>query len=62
MFDIILEQGLIHDGTGEEPFVADIGITGEKIIAVADLSEAAARDRVSAQGLCACSRIVSMSG
>ena len=52
MFDIILEQGLIHDGTGEEPFVADIGITGKKIVAVADLSEAAARDRVSAQGLC----------
>ena len=31
MFDIILEQGLIHDGTGEEPFVADIGITGKKL-------------------------------
>lgn len=31
IFDIIIKKGTVYDGVGSEPYVADIGITGEKI-------------------------------
>ena len=40
-FDTIIAGGNIVDGTGErEPFIADIGIQGDQIAAIGDLSEA----------------------
>jgi len=34
VFDIKIERGTIYDGEGGEPFAAEIGIEGEKIVAV----------------------------
>ena len=40
IFDLILQGGTIIDGTGHQPaFSADIGIIGEQIVAITDLSE-----------------------
>jgi len=33
-FDIIIKNGLVIDGTGSKPFYSDLGIVGEKIIAL----------------------------
>lgn len=41
-FDLILRNGTVFDGTGSEPYHADIGICGEKIAAIGDLSRAIA--------------------
>ena len=42
-FDILIRNGLVVDGTGErEPFCADIGISGDRIVAVGDLASARA--------------------
>ena len=30
-FDILIKNGIVHDGTGSEPYEADIGITGDRI-------------------------------
>lgn len=38
MFDIIIKNGTIYDGTLSEPFVSDIGIIGDKIDAKSLLS------------------------
>lgn len=40
-FDLIFQGGTVIDGSGYQPaFIADVGIIGERIIAIGDLSEA----------------------
>ena len=44
MFDLVLKNGLIIDGTGNRPaYKADVTITGQRIAAIGDLGGAAAR-------------------
>ncbi len=37
-FDVVIRNGLVADGTGKEPFTADIAVTGDSIVAVGKLS------------------------
>jgi len=39
LFDLILQGGQVIDGTGSEPFNADVGILAGEIIAIGDLSD-----------------------
>ena len=34
MFDLVVRNGQLVDGSGTEPFVADVGITGDRIVEV----------------------------
>ena len=34
--DLVVRQGLVHDGSGGDPWVADVAIHGDRIVAVAD--------------------------
>jgi len=45
-YDLVLAGGRVVDGTGAPWFVADVGISGEKIAAVGDLSSATAARRI----------------
>ena len=42
MLDLILRNGTVFDGTGAEGVRADVGIQGERILEVGDLSGAQA--------------------
>lgn len=42
-YDLILRHGTVFDGSGREGRVADVGIVGDRIVAVGDLGEARAR-------------------
>lgn len=42
LFDIVLRGGSVFDGLGNEPVIADVGIIGERVAAIGDLSEAQA--------------------
>ncbi len=54
-FDTVITGGSIVDGTGErEPFVADIGIQGDRIIAIGDLEKAETAHRISVVGQVVC--------
>src|SRR5258705_1422367 len=48
-FDLVIAGGRIVDGTGAPWFRADIGIKGDRIVAVGDLSQAAAVRRIDAR-------------
>lgn len=48
--DLVLRGGTVVDGSGGEPFVADIGITGAEIALVGDLAAVEAAESVSAAG------------
>jgi len=50
-FDLLIRGGTVVDGTGAPGFVADVGIVGDRIHAVGDLSAAQARDVIDATGL-----------
>ncbi|MCW3094441.1 MAG: dihydroorotase [Chthonomonadaceae bacterium] len=48
VFDTLLTGGLVLDGTGQPGFRADIGLRGDRIAAVGDLSQAQAGVRIDA--------------
>lgn len=50
-FDLLIVGGEIADGTGDPAFRGDVGIEGDRIEAVGDLSEATAKETVDASGL-----------
>ena len=49
-FDVAIRGGQVIDGTGVEPFDADVGIVGDTISAVGDLSAHAAARTIDASG------------
>ncbi|MBM3934679.1 MAG: amidohydrolase family protein [SAR202 cluster bacterium] len=51
MFDVVILNGVVVDGTGKKAYRADVGVTGERIEAIGDLSAAGARRYVDASGL-----------
>lgn len=52
MFDLIVRNGTIYDGSGNPSFVSDIGISSDRITEIGDLSSACAKDELDASGLC----------
>ncbi|MCH8347996.1 MAG: D-aminoacylase, partial [Proteobacteria bacterium] len=51
LFDVIISGGTVYDGSGGDPYVADIGIEGDRITAIGDLDEEDAITVVDAAGL-----------
>ncbi len=50
-YDVVILNGTVYDGTGSEPFTADIGIRGERIATIGDLDDAQATRVIDAKGL-----------
>jgi len=50
-FDVVIANGRVVDGTGAPWFRGDIGITGDRIAAIGNLSAAQAGTRIDASGL-----------
>ncbi|MFM7323209.1 MAG: N-acyl-D-amino-acid deacylase family protein [Armatimonadota bacterium] len=48
-YDLIIARARVHDGTAAPEYIADIGVRGDRIAAIGDLSEAAG-PRVEASG------------
>jgi N-acyl-D-amino-acid deacylase len=59
-FDIIIRQGTIYDGSGNKPFVADIGINADTIAAIGDLTDAIAKTEINAKGLAVAPGFINM--
>src|SRR5262245_27041133 len=50
-FDLIIRGGHIVDGTGNPWFAGDVGVRGDRIATVGNLSNARARREIDARGL-----------
>jgi N-acyl-D-amino-acid deacylase len=50
-YDVIIRNGTVYDGASAEPRRADVGIRGDSIVAVGDLSGASGRTVIDAGGL-----------
>lgn len=50
MFDLIIRNGVIYDGTGEEAYRADIGVKDGKIAVIGNLKDELATEEIDADG------------
>jgi len=50
-YDLLLRQGTIYDGSGHAPFVGDVAINQDVIVAVGQLAEAHGRKEIDVTGL-----------
>ncbi|MDR3386474.1 MAG: D-aminoacylase [Rudaea sp.] len=59
-FDLIIRHGSVYDGSGAPPVRTDIGVRGQRIAAVGDLTSAHAAHEVDAQGMAVAPGFVNM--
>src|SRR4029077_6473605 len=59
-FDVIIKDGTVYDGTGRAPVQADVGIKGDRITAIGNLSHATAPTVVDARGLAVAPGFINM--
>lgn len=53
-FDLLLIQGTIHDGSGKDPYIADVGVLNGKIVEIGKLQDRRAGTVVDCQGMVVC--------
>jgi N-acyl-D-amino-acid deacylase len=61
-YDFILAGGQVVDGTGAPWVAGDVGIVGDRIVAIGDLSTASAAKRVDAKGLAVAPGFIDVQG
>jgi N-acyl-D-amino-acid deacylase len=49
--DIILRNGMVYDGSGGEPFQADLALDGDRIVAIGELGDKRGRQEFDLEGL-----------
>ena len=59
-FDVVIRGGTVYDGSGGDGRRTDVGIVGDKIAAIGDLSKANARRTVDASGLAVAPGFINM--
>ena len=59
-FDVIIKGGTVYDGGGRPPRRADVGIRGDRIAAIGNLSQAKATTIVDAKGLAVAPGFINM--
>ena len=59
-FDVLISGGTVYDGSGNAPFVGDVGISGDRVAAAGDLAGSSAATVVDATGLAVSPGFVNM--
>ena len=59
-YDVILRGGMIYDGSGEQPFVGDVAIADDRIVAIGDLASASAAETLDVNGLAVAPGFINM--
>lgn len=59
-YDVIVRNGTVYDGSGGQPVKADIGVRGQRIVTVGDLSKAHAAHETDAAGMAVAPGFVNM--
>ena len=59
-YDIIIRGGMVYDGSGRAPVKADVGIKGDTVVKIGDLSRAKAATIIDATGLAVAPGFINM--
>jgi N-acyl-D-amino-acid deacylase len=60
VYDLVLRGGTIYDGSGGQPFVGDLAIRGDVIVAIGDLGETSGKKEIDVRGLAVAPGFVNM--
>ncbi len=60
VYDAIIKNGVVYDGTGAKPRRADVGVKGDRIAAIGDLKSATAATVIDANGLAVAPGFINM--
>lgn len=60
LYDVVIRQGTIYDGSGGPPFVGDVAVRGDMIVAVAPSLEGLAEREIQARGLAVAPGFINM--
>ncbi|MEY2408894.1 MAG: N-acyl-D-amino-acid deacylase [Verrucomicrobiota bacterium] len=58
--DLILRRGLIYDGSGRAPFIGDVAVSNDVVLAVGDLGQLKARREIDCAGLAVAPGFINM--
>lgn len=50
-YDTIIRGGMVYDGSGDKPYVADVALIGDRIVEIGDLSASKATTDIDAKGM-----------
>ncbi len=59
-YDVIISNGTVYDGSGQQALQVDIGITNDTIAFMGDLGEASARTKIDATGMAVAPGFINM--
>ena len=59
-YDVIIRGGTVYDGSGGPPYVADVAIDDDVIVAIGDLGDAGAPEIIDATGLAVAPGFINM--
>lgn len=59
-YDLIIRHGMVYDGSGSQPFAADVGILGDSIAAIGNLEKHNAKKELNAEGLAVAPGFINM--
>mgnify|MGYP001827260460 FL=1 len=59
-YDVVLRSGTVYDGSGGDPFVGDVAINGDTIVALGELGRAVGRTEIDATGLAVAPGFINM--
>ena len=59
-YDVIIRGGMVYDGSGGKPRLADVGIRGDKVATIGDLAKASATRVLDAKGLAVAPGFINM--
>lgn len=60
VYDVILRNGTIYDGSGKTPFTGDVAIKGDKIVALGDIGNASGKKVIDVTGLAVAPGFINM--
>jgi N-acyl-D-amino-acid deacylase len=59
-YDLVLRGGTIYDGSGEPPYVGDLAIRGDRIVALGDIEDQTATAEIDVSGLAVAPGFINM--
>lgn len=59
-YDLLIRNGTIYDGSGADPFVGDVAVNGDTIVALGSLSNARGKTEIDATGLAVAPGFINM--
>ena len=59
-YDIVIRNGVIYDGSGTAPVEADLAISGDRIMAVGDLTRSVGKTEIDADGMAVAPGFINM--